>query len=196
MQIVAKHFQDKEIVFDNRNGVVYLNATKTVQHFSGKRLDNWKNSQETIEYINALSKHLKLGFGDLLVTKRGGKLDYRGTWLHPKLVIFFSRWLSPEFAVWCDLQIEEMIKETHSKDSLLSQITKNIAEVERIQKKVDELTTIVETMDFSVKRESLHPKILSEVERCEERYLALIEFNKKLMEKFPDGTLFGDVVEF
>jgi len=108
--IIPKTFNDKEVFFDNRDGIVYLNATKTAIEFN-KRLDNWKSSKEVNKYIDALSKHLNLGFGDLMVVRKGGNdKNEMGTWLHPKLVIFFARWLSPEFAVWCDLQIEEILK--------------------------------------------------------------------------------------
>jgi hypothetical protein len=34
----------------------------------------------------------------------------QGTWIHRRLVIVFARWLSSDFAVWCDLTIEELLK--------------------------------------------------------------------------------------
>ena len=43
----------------------------------------------------------------LVIVKKGG--NNSGTWLHPKLAIDFARWLSPEFAVWCDAQIEQIL---------------------------------------------------------------------------------------
>lgn len=33
-----------------------------------------------------------------------------GTWLHPKLAVAFARWLSDEFAVWCDLTLDNHIR--------------------------------------------------------------------------------------
>jgi hypothetical protein len=112
--IIPKTFNNKEIFFDNQDGIIYLNATKTAIEFN-KRLDNWKNSKEVLKYIDALSKHLNLGFGDLMVVSKGGNnKNEMGTWLHPKLIIMFARWLSPDFAVWCDLQIEEILKSKNS----------------------------------------------------------------------------------
>ncbi|CAN0570007.1 unnamed protein product, partial [Ectocarpus sp. 12 AP-2014] len=35
---------------------------------------------------------------------RGG-----GTWLHPKLAVPFARWLSVDFKIWCDEQIDRLI---------------------------------------------------------------------------------------
>lgn len=33
-----------------------------------------------------------------------------GTWAHPKLAVFFARWLDVRFAVWCDAMIEDILK--------------------------------------------------------------------------------------
>ena len=33
-----------------------------------------------------------------------------GTWAHPKLAVFFARWLDVRFAVWCDVMIEDILK--------------------------------------------------------------------------------------
>jgi hypothetical protein len=122
--IISKTFNRKEFYFEIKNGVVYLNATKTALEFE-KRLDNWKNSKDVNQYIEALSKHLNLGYGDLVVSKRGGNnKNEMGTWLHPKLIIFFARWLSPDFAVWCDFQIEEILNSKTSTEPDLELIRK------------------------------------------------------------------------
>lgn len=35
---------------------------------------------------------------------------YGGTFCHPKLAVFFARWLSVEFEVWCDLMIDNILQ--------------------------------------------------------------------------------------
>ncbi|WP_028310205.1 KilA-N domain-containing protein [Derxia gummosa] len=35
--------------------------------------------------------------------------QHGGTWGHPKLAVFFARWLSVRFAVWCDAVIEDLL---------------------------------------------------------------------------------------
>ncbi len=61
--------------------------------------------------MDSLSRFVNLTERDLIITQVGGNdKNAQGTWLHPKLVIFFARWLSPDFAVWCDIQIEELLK--------------------------------------------------------------------------------------
>jgi hypothetical protein len=54
----------------------------------------------------------------LVIVKKGGKVGESGTWLHPKLTIDFSRWLSAKFAIWCDMQIEKILHSTPMNDSL------------------------------------------------------------------------------
>jgi hypothetical protein len=108
--IISKLFDDKEIFFDKINNELYLNATKTAKTFN-KRLDKWKESPQTIEYINALNRYPNLGKRELIIVQKGGNdKSNQGTWIHKKLIIAFARWLSPDFAVWCDFTIEEILK--------------------------------------------------------------------------------------
>ncbi len=110
LKIITKEFESRNFFFEkDTDGVVYLNATKTAKEFN-KRLDNWKSSKETIRYIDALSRSLKISERDLIVVRQGGTPEEQGTWIHKSLIILFARWLSPEFAVWCDLQIEDILK--------------------------------------------------------------------------------------
>jgi hypothetical protein len=90
----------------------WLNATEAAKHF-GKKPAKWLELPSTQSYMAALASALGLAsnvrnsdFG-LVRSQRGGKTP--GTWLHPKLAVAFARWLSDEFAVWCDLQIDALI---------------------------------------------------------------------------------------
>jgi len=110
MEIITKIFQDKEVFFDYRENEIYLNVTKTAKAFS-KNLENWKRSAELVGYLDALSRTVNLTERDLIVVRKGGNdKNAQGTWIHRKLIIVFARWLSPDFAVWCDAQIEEILK--------------------------------------------------------------------------------------
>lgn len=40
-------------------------------------------------------------------TSRG---RHGGTWAHPKLAVFFARWLDTKFAVWCDTVIDDILR--------------------------------------------------------------------------------------
>lgn len=108
-KIIPVNFQGYEISFNNDG---WINATEAAKRFD-KRPNDWLALQSTENYLSALAKALnisvtgKTGNG-LVKTKIGG--NSQGTWLHPKLAVAFARWLSDEFAVWCDMQIDNLIR--------------------------------------------------------------------------------------
>lgn len=54
---------------------------------------------------------MKIMDKDLVHVQKGnGLLSVVGTWGHPKLAVFFARWLDVRFAVHCDLMIDEILK--------------------------------------------------------------------------------------
>lgn len=77
--------------------------TKAAQHF-GKDLSHFMRSPDTQEYIAALNSAKS---AEYLEANRG---RYGGTWAHPKLAVFFARWLDVRFSVWCDAVIEDILK--------------------------------------------------------------------------------------
>nr|WP_199066390.1 KilA-N domain-containing protein [Chromobacterium sp. ASV5] len=91
----------------------WFNATEAAVKF-GKRPVDWLNQDGTREYIATLSDMLKCEPGSLLKTKRGNN---GGTWMHPKLAVRFAQWLDARFAVWCDMQIDALIRGQAGPDS-------------------------------------------------------------------------------
>ena len=90
----------------------WFNATEIAAMF-GKRPIDWLRLPDTERYLAALCQReaektgiSKVRKSHFIKTKRGNS---GGTWLHPKLAIAFARWLSPDFAVWCDEQIENLL---------------------------------------------------------------------------------------
>ena len=75
--------------------------TKAAKHF-GKRPAHFLELPGSKEYMDALGEALNVGKSDLWVSTKG---RYGATFLHPKLAVFFARWLDVRFAVWCDLMI-------------------------------------------------------------------------------------------
>ncbi len=94
------------------NGDGWLHATEIAERF-GKRANDWASLPSTGSYIEALARNLNTGksgissSSDFIKTKRG---KHGGTWLHPKLAVAFARWLSDDFAVWCDMQIDGLLR--------------------------------------------------------------------------------------
>jgi hypothetical protein len=84
----------------------WFNATTASEKY-GKRPVDWLSLETTQDYLAALSSYLKCEKSSLLKTRRGNN---GGTWLHPKLAVAFSRWLDADFGVWCDMQIDGIIR--------------------------------------------------------------------------------------
>ena len=115
----------------------WFNATEVAAQF-GKEASDWLRQRDTAEYVSALasfrdgsgflpefckiteldgssaasrSKLLKLvkstGFAR---TKAGSLANGGGTWLHPKLAVAFARWLDVKFGIWCDMQIDDILR--------------------------------------------------------------------------------------
>nr|DAE55262.1 MAG TPA: KilA protein [Caudoviricetes sp.] len=130
-----------------------VNATQMAKPF-GKRVQHFLGTEQTKEFMNVLSQSRNLGFDKLVIVTKGGRSA--GTWLHEDLAIVFAQWLSPEFYLWCNDRIKELlrfgltateemlikaatdpgfvlammtqIKESHEKTRLLEQRNKQLSE--------------------------------------------------------------------
>lgn len=110
MTVITRVYEGHAIAY-RQDG--WFNATQAASKY-GKRPIDWLRLDETVSYMAALERSMvkssKVGsahFG-LVKTSRGGTSP--GTWLHPKLAVAFARWLSVDFAVWCDEQIDDLIR--------------------------------------------------------------------------------------
>lgn len=88
------------------NAAGWINATEAAKRF-GNQPAQWLRLPETKAYLLGLERR----YGKITYVKtsrarmdRGG-----GTWLHPKLAVPFARWLSIDFEIWCDEQIDRLI---------------------------------------------------------------------------------------
>lgn len=98
--LITRDYNSHSFVF-REDG--YFNMTKAAAHF-GKRLDHFMASPDTKSYVTALSPFC--GDKEVVSIRRGsGLYQGTGTWAHPKLAVFFARWLDVKFAVWCDMMI-------------------------------------------------------------------------------------------
>ncbi|MBI6853390.1 KilA-N domain-containing protein [Pseudomonas cichorii] len=92
----------------------WLHATAIAERY-GKRLDHWLENKDTLEYIKALDEMITGQESVIVDTRNSGYLKTRrgnagGTWLHPKLAVTFARWCNAKFSVWCDMQIDALIR--------------------------------------------------------------------------------------
>lgn len=109
-RIIPFDYQGQVVAF-NADG--WINATEAAARF-GKRPVDWLRLGETHDYLEAIASALGLdgkvsqNHLGLTRTSKGGKAP--GTWLHPKLAVRFAQWLDTRFAVWCDLQIDSLLR--------------------------------------------------------------------------------------
>lgn len=130
--IIPASFRGITIRFDLDG---WMNATDIAKAF-GTRASEWMRRPDTVEYmvkrgkmlglncvtltqlniINELepsssaskSRLLKLArISGMVKTVTGSN---GGTWLHPKMAVKFARWLSVDFEIWCDIQVEQILE--------------------------------------------------------------------------------------
>lgn len=102
--LFTSQYDGQELSF-NENG--WFNATQAASKFN-KSVHEWVRLPDTKKYMEALIR--KYGKIPYLKTKRGNN---GGTWLHPKLAVRFAQWLDIDFALWCDEQIDLLLRGNH-----------------------------------------------------------------------------------
>lgn len=105
--VIALDYQGVSIGFTEAG---WFNATMAAGAF-GKRPADWLALDSAKDYIECLTEIFNCEKSSLLKTKPGRHQG--GTWMHPKLAVAFARWLDVRFAVWCDLQIDGLLRGTH-----------------------------------------------------------------------------------
>lgn len=85
----------------------WIDATTAAEKF-GKLPNEFLRLAETDSYIQALER--RCGKTPYVKTSKARKDRGGGTWLHPKLAVRFARWLSVDFEIWCDEQIDAIIR--------------------------------------------------------------------------------------
>ena len=87
----------------------YFNMTKAAQSF-GKDAHEFTRLPSTVSYLEALSRAGIIPAQGLIQAIGGNRyMSERGTWAHPKVAVTFARWLSDDFAVFCDMVIDDIL---------------------------------------------------------------------------------------
>lgn len=127
---VCQDFKGIPISFRNDG---WVNATQMAKAF-GTKPDNYLRTDSAQRYIAALARHLTTGksgsfncgkipqltgsdcFSEMrnspaLEVVQGNFVAGRtqGTWMHHLLALDFARWLSPEFSIWCNEIVFEIL---------------------------------------------------------------------------------------
>ena len=108
MPLTILSYEGNAVAFEV-NGRIMVNATQMARPF-GKNPKDFTKTLYAREFMQVLSDRRNVLTADLLIVKKGGQPNEQGTWMHEDLALEFARWLSPDFAIWCNDQIKEMLK--------------------------------------------------------------------------------------
>jgi phage antirepressor YoqD-like protein len=107
-EVISKTFayHGTGITFARRGEITMINATQMAKRF-GKRPVDWIKTDSSKRFISTLSEVKKITSSDLVRVTHG---DNGSTWMQEDVALEFSRWLSPEFAIWCNDRIKELLQ--------------------------------------------------------------------------------------
>lgn len=159
-----------DVAFD---GNLFINATEIYQAAGKSRstFESFKNrtliprAQKLLDMgaipctQNAdMNSQASITVDDLIISRRGGAEGNGGTWIHPKLRMVFSRWMSEEFDIWCDMKIEELFTKGYT--GLTAAITEELDEYAIASR------TLKRSYREATKKSSVHmsSKILTAIE--------------------------------
>ena len=107
-ELLKYTYEGSEVTFSNGENVM-VNATQMAKAF-GKTPKDWLRTEQAQRMIKAISNRQKCTFADLQVVRNGAPENGGGTWMHEDVALVFAQWLSPEFYLWCNDRIKELIK--------------------------------------------------------------------------------------
>jgi phage antirepressor YoqD-like protein len=136
-EIKKFEFEGNEITFLTGENTM-VNATQMANYFDVKP-NFWLKTDGAQKIINKYAELKNINTTDLVKVKQGGNPNEQGTWMHEDIALVFAQWLSPEFYIWCNDRIKELLVygiTTTLKSSepilVLSNTTRTIAEVAKL----------------------------------------------------------------
>ena len=120
--IISKQYHNHPIKFDLTDDNLLINLTEMAKA-NGKEVYEWVRLDSTKSYLSKLESidltNLKPSEFPCLKNLKAKSGNNGGTWGSRRVAIRLAQWLSDEFAIWVDTQIEELL--THGKVSLPNQ---------------------------------------------------------------------------
>lgn len=107
-QISVLQYHGSNVVFQEINGKMMVNATQMAKPF-GQKPVKWLRTEQAQSLIQTIAKVLKWSLADLQVVKKGGSNS--GTWFHEDVALMFAQWLSPEFYLACNTKLKELLSQ-------------------------------------------------------------------------------------
>jgi hypothetical protein len=92
-------------IIEQRQTDNYVNLTQMAKA-NNVQLKHFNESEFAVKYLKALQESISRE--SRLMEVKGFGAD-KTTWGHPLVAIAFGQWISPEFHVWCNLNIQTLI---------------------------------------------------------------------------------------
>ncbi|WP_435608065.1 KilA-N domain-containing protein [Pseudomonas knackmussii] len=153
----------------------YFNMASAAKKF-GKFLPNFMRSPETTDYMEALSSTVNSTALEIVDVVPGNLyVEGRGTWAHPKLAVFFARWLDVKFAVWCDMVIDDILSKkaeltiTKPAESAAMKVPQSFPEALRLAAELAERNQQLE-VENAFMHDELHLVTMDEYRSLTHRY--------------------------
>ena len=102
------HLNENQIFQYNGSPITFLKGDSVMAKPFGKRCNDFLSTKQTNELISSLSAKTGIPATDLVTVNQGG--NNQGTWLHEDLALIFAQWLSPDFYLWCNDRIKELMR--------------------------------------------------------------------------------------
>ena len=155
-QISVLQFHGSNIVFEEINGKMMVNATQMAKAF-GKTPKDWIRTQQAKDLIEVVSVRQKCLTSDLQKVRQGGL--NQGTFFQEDVALFFAQWLSPEFYLACNYKLKELL----TKHALILPAKKGVMPIIHEQQFLYNYNEALLSMGASIKgstskRKAKHPE--------------------------------------
>lgn len=152
------NYEGNAITFQTGNGVM-VNATEMAKTF-GKFPKDFLVTKQAKELIERLSAVRRIPLTELVIVNQGG--NKQGTWLHEDVALVFAQWLSPDFYIWCNDRIKELL--TTGVATVADDDAAILHAMQVLQKRV-------EAREIELKEANTHIAIVEEINEQQERQL-------------------------
>jgi len=133
MNELSKVFNGTPIKVQETNGELFFDISGVSGRYK-KNITDWKNSKETLNYIEELEKSNPLDY--IKVIKERGSQPK--TFIHKKLLMLFARFINVKFAIWCDEIIESIL--IGEKSLINNQLLMKETQLKNAQKQLSEVS--------------------------------------------------------
>lgn len=181
-------YEGKDVSFLPQDNNTLINATEMARVF-GKFPKDFLKTQQTKEFITALTNRTKIPFADLLIVKEGST---GGTWMHEDLAMEFARWLSPDFSIWCNDRIKELMR--HGITAMPSTIDDILANPDNFLRAVAAVKEErAKNAALLAERQAMQQQLIADEEKIEQKQQIIREKNKEITE-LKERTQYLDII--